>query len=386
MDFSDPEHITQLREVVRRFVAREMPRAEASRWDKADEFPRHIFEKMVELGVTGSTIPEEYGGTGRDILATMVTIEELAKRSFPVAVSYINCACYGGMNILESGSDEQKRTLLPRIARGEILFAYGLTEPDVGADLASVKTTAERRGDTIVINGAKRFLTGAKIANYIYLLVRSDRSAPRYKNLSLILVPPDRPGITMTQIGTLGLKGFPSYDVTFENVEVPAANIVGGEAGWNKGWPMLAGPTLDVEKLEVAAIGIGVADAAIEDAWAYSQDRLQFGKPVSAYQSIRHMLADARTKLHAARLMMYHAAWRADRYLSCGVESSMAKLFVTETAKDIVLTCQTVLGAYGYAEGFDLERYVRDVLLLPIIGGSSAIQRNNIANRLGLPR
>jgi alkylation response protein AidB-like acyl-CoA dehydrogenase len=216
--------------------------------------------------------------------------------------------------------------------------------------------------------------------------VRSDRSAPRYKNLSLILVPPARLGITMTQIGTLGLKGFPSYDVTFENVEVPATNIVGGEAGWNNGWPMLAGPTLDVEKLEVAAIGIGIADAAVEDAWAYSQDRVQFGKPVSAYQSIRHMLADARTKLHAARLMMYHAAWRADRHLPCGVESSMAKLFVTETAKDIVLTCQTVLGAYGYAEGFDLERYVRDVLLLPIIGGSSAIQRNNIANRLGLPR
>lgn len=386
MDFSEPEHITQLRDMLRRFVAREMPREEAARWDKADEFPRPVFEKMAALGIMGSTIPETFGGTGRDILATMITIEELAKRSFPVAVSYINCACYGGMNILESGSEEQKRTLLPRLARGEILFAYGLTEPDVGADLASVRTIAERREDTVIINGAKRFLTGAKIADYIYLLVRSDRTAPRYENLSLILVPPDRPGITMAQIGTLGLKGFPSYDVTFENVEVPAANIVGGDDGWNKGWPMLAGPTLDVEKLEVAAIGIGIADAAVEDAWAYSQDRIQFGKPVSAYQSIRHMLADARTKLHAARLMMYHAAWRADRQLPCGVESSMTKLFVTETAKDIVLTCQTVLGAYGYAEGFDLERYVRDALLLPIIGGSSAIQRNNIANRLGLPR
>ncbi|MFO0998232.1 MAG: acyl-CoA dehydrogenase family protein [Alphaproteobacteria bacterium] len=386
MDFTEPDHITQLREVLRRFVAQEMPRAEVARWDKADEFPRHIFEKLAPLGIFGSTIPEEYGGSGRDILATMVTIEELAKRSFPVAVSYINCACYGGMNILESGSEEQRRSLLPRLARGELLFAYGLTEPDVGADLASVKTTADRRGDVVVINGAKRFLTGAKIADYIYLLVRSDRNEPRYRNLSLLLVPSDRPGIDMTPIGTLGLKGFPSYDVTFEDVEIPSANIVGGEAGWNNGWSMLAGPTLDVEKLEVAAIGIGIAEAAIEDAWTYSQERQQFGKPVSAYQSIRHMLADARTKLHAARLMMYHAAWRADRRLPCGVESSMAKLFVTEMAKDIVLTCQTVLGAYGYAEGFDLERHVRDVLLLPIIGGSSAIQRNNIANRLGLPR
>lgn len=386
MDFAQPEHVGALRETVRRFIEREMPRSEAQRWDREDKFPRPVFDKLAALGVTGSTVPEEYGGTGRDILATMVAIEELGRRSFPLAVAYINCACYGGMNILESGSEAQKRALLPKLAAGKMLFAYGLTEPDVGADLASVRTTATRRGDRVVINGAKRFCTGADIADYIYLLVKSDAEAPRYRNLSFVLVPPTSRGIIMTRIDTMGLRGFPSFDVVFDEVEVAADNIVGGEAGWNKGWPMLAGPTLSVEKLEVAAIGVGIAAAAVEDAWAYSEERRQFGKPVSSYQAIRHALADAKTKVHAARLMTYHAAWLADRHESCDVETSMAKLFVTETAKSVVLDCQSVMGAYGYAQGFDMERYVRDVLLLPIIGGSSSIQRNNIANRLGLPR
>lgn len=386
MILDEPAHIEALRETVWRFAERETPREAVRRWDREDRFPREVFAKLAALGVAGSTIPEDYGGTGRDIPATMATIEELARRSFPMAVAYIACACYGGMNILASGSEAQKRSLLPRLAKGEMLFAYGLTEPDVGADLASVKTRAVRRGDTVVVNGAKRFCTGADIADYIYLLANTDAHGARHKNLSLLLVPPAAKGVSMTPIPTLGLRGYPSFDVRFEDVAIPAANIVGGEAGWNHGWPMLAGPALDVEKLEVAAIGIGIAGAAIDHAWAYAEQREQFGKPVSDYQSIRHMLADAKTRLHTARLMLAHAAGLAQREEPCGVETSMAKLFVTEAAKAIVLDCQTVMGAYGYASDFDMERYLRDVLLLPIIGGSSAIQRNNIANRLGLPR
>ncbi len=386
MILDEPAHIQTLRETVRRFVAREMPREAVRRWDREDRFPREVFARLAALGVAGSTIPEEYGGTGRDIPATMATIEELSRRSFPMAVAYIACACYGGMNILASGSEAQKRALLPRLAKGEMLFAYGLTEPDIGADLASVKTRAVRRGDTVVVNGAKRFCTGADVADYIYLLANSDAAGARHRNLSLLLVPPTAKGVSMTPIPTLGLRGYPSFDVRFEDVAIPAASVVGGEAGWNQAWPMLAGPALDVEKLEVAAIGIGIARAAIDDAWAYAEQREQFGRPVSDYQSIRHMLADAKTRLHAARLMLAHAAGLAQRDEPCGVETSMAKLFATEAAKAIALDGQTVMGAYGYASDFDMERYVRDALLLPIIGGSSAIQRNNIANRLGLPR
>ena len=290
------------------------------------------------------------------------------------------------MNIVECGSEAQKRKLLPKIAAGELLFAYGWTEPDVGADLASVKTTAVRNGDTLVVNGTKRFCSGANICDYIYTLVRSDRDAPRYHNLSLVLIPPTAKGITIEPINALGMKGAATTDVTFDDVRISAENIVGGEEGWNKGWQMITGTGLDVEKLEVAAMALGLASAAFQDAWDYSEQRVQFGKPISVNQSIRHKLADMKTQLHAARLMTHHAAWLANNEVPSGVETSMTKLFVTEAAKAIVLECQTIFGAYGYVKDFDVERYVRDVLLMPIIGGSSAVQRNNVANWSGLRR
>lgn len=386
MEFSEPEHVGLLRDTVARFAERELPREAVRRWDAEDRFPREVFDRFAELGLTGLTVPEEHGGAGRDILGAMAVIEELARHSVVMAVAYIDCACYGGMNIAEVGSDAQKADLLPRIARGEILFAYGLTEPDAASDLASVATRARREGDEVVIDGTKRFCTTAREADYIYALVRSGPAEARYENLSFVLVPTDSAGISSTRIPTMGLRGMPSYDVTFDGVRVPAANIVGGEAGWNRGWPMLAGPALDVEKLEVAALGLGLARAAADDAWRYAEERIQFGKPIARYQSVRHVLADCRTRLHAARLTLQQAAWLAGEGLPCGVESSMAKLYVTEAAKEIALAGQTVMSAYGYATEYDMERYVRDALLLPIIGGTSAIQRNNIANRLKLPR
>ncbi|MBV5325197.1 MAG: acyl-CoA/acyl-ACP dehydrogenase, partial [Rhodospirillaceae bacterium] len=227
------------------------------------------------------------------------------------------------------------------------------------------------------INGAKRFCSGAAISDYIYALVRSGNEGERYKNLSMIMIPPDTKGVTITPIEGLGMKGAATTDVIFEDVEVPFENVMGGEAGWNNGWQMIVGSGLDVEKLEVAAIGIGVARAALDDAWAYAGERQQFGKTINHYQSIQHKLADMKTQLHAARLVLYHAAWMANEHQRCGVETSMAKLFATETARSVALECQTIFGAYGYVKDFDAERYVRDALLLPIIGGSSAVQRNN---------
>ncbi len=184
--------------------------------------------------------------------------------------------------------------------------------------------------------------------------------------------------MTITPIESLGMKGAATTDVIFEDVEVPFENVIGGEEGWNNGWQMIVGSGLDVEKLEVAAIGIGIARAALDDAWAYANERKQFGNTINNYQSIQHKLADMKTQLHAARLVLYHAAWMANEHQRCGVETSMAKLYATEVAKTVALECQTILGAYGYVKDFDAERYVRDALLLPIIGGSSAVQRNNI--------
>jgi alkylation response protein AidB-like acyl-CoA dehydrogenase len=200
------------------------------------------------------------------------------------------------------------------------------------------------------------------------------------------MIPADAAGIEITPIDSLGMKGAPTTDVTLTDVEVPVDHVVGEEAGWNNGWSMLVGPGLDVEKLEVAALALGIATAAADDAWAYSQERTQFGRPIASFQAVRHALAEVRSKLYAARLMTFHAAWLSANGMPCRAETSMAKMFVCELCKEAVLSCQTVLGAYGYVNALDMERYVRDILLMPIIGGSANIQKNNIANAFRLPR
>ena len=387
MYFTDePDHIRQLREMVRRFVAAEMPPELRRRLDREHRFPPELFRKLADLGVCGLTIDEAYGGQGRDLVAAVAVIEELCRGGAFLAGPFIHCAFYGGMNIGENGSEAQKRELLPRLARGELLFAYGLSEPDVGGDLASVTTTGVRSSDgqSIRINGFKRWCTGADWVDYIYCLVRSGPEDARYKNLSFVLVPPKTKGVRVHPIEHANLRYTLSSDVIFEDVEVPIENLVGGPEAWNRGWRMLAGRALDVEKIEISAVTFGIAQAAVEEAWQYAQDRKQFGKPISAHQSVRHALAEARTQLEACRLMLYRAAWLAQTNQPCSVETSMAKLFVADTGVEIGLACQRVLGAYGLAEGYDMERHVRDLLGMPIVGGSSNMQKNNIANRLGL--
>jgi alkylation response protein AidB-like acyl-CoA dehydrogenase len=378
------EDLAQLRSTIRRFVDREMPREKAREWDAKDLFPREVFARLIELGVTGVTVPDEFGGTGVDVVAAMTVIEELSRRSLAVSVPYIMCSCYCGMNIGKSGSAGQKASILPKVARGEILYAYGLTEPDVGADIASVKTTAKIVDDRVIVNGAKRFCTGASIADHILTLVRSGDAGARHRNLSLVIVPANAKGVRVEVTDSIGMKGAPTTDVWLDDVEVRMEDVVGGHAGWNKGWEMITGSVLNVEKLEVAAMALGIAEAAAGDAWEYAQSRQQFGKPISTYQAVRHKLANMRTDLLACRLMLYHAAAIASRGEPCGVESSMAKLFVTERGRQIVIDAQEIIGAYGLTREFDSERYVRDMLILPIAGGSSNIQRNNITQMLRL--
>jgi alkylation response protein AidB-like acyl-CoA dehydrogenase len=387
MNYEESEEIVMLRDTLRRFLEREWSREQAREFEREASYPEDVFRKLCETGVTGLTIPEDYGGCGVDVLAAVVTVEELSRRGTALSGPYIHCAFYGGMNIVENGNEAQKRELLPQLARGELLFAYGLSEPDVGGDLASVGMTGTVSGDgaTLVLNGTKRWCTGARIADYVYALVRTGPREDRYRNLSLVLVPIDAPGISIVDIDHLGLRYSETTDVIFEDVAVPIENVVGGPGALNRGWTMLVGRSLDVERLEITAVALGIATQAVEDAWAYAAERRQFGRPVSGHQSVRHALVDARTQLAACRHMLYHAAWLASEGRDCAVESAMAKLFVGETAVKIVLACQQAMGAYGCARDYDMERYVRDIVLMPIVGGSSNMQRNNIAGRLGLP-
>lgn len=380
----EADHVTEIRRQLRRFVAAKMPRTKRIEWDRAQTWDRGLFAEIADMGLIGLTVPEAYGGSGVDISAAVAVIEELAQGGTSLAGPYIHAAFYGGMNLVENGSPEQREALLPAIVAGRLLLAYGLSEPNVGGDLASVETTARRDGDSLVINGAKRWCTGADWATYIYCLVRSGDPAERHRNLSFVLVPSDAPGVTMHPIEHANLRYTASMDVYFDDVRLPLSAIVGGPTMWNRGWELLAGRALDVEKIEITALGYGLARAALEEAWDYAQQRRQFGKRIADHQVIRHKLVTARTRLTACRHMLYHGAWLADRGLPCSVETSMAKLFCADVGVEIALACQQIMGAYGLSDAYDMERNVRDLLGMPIVGGSSDIQKNNLAKMLKL--
>ena len=377
-------HHQLLRDSTRRFVERHMPREAARRWDRENVFPRDVHDALAEMGVMGLTVPEEYGGQGIDLVGTMIVIEELARRSSAVACPYIMTACYAGMNLVESGSATQKQQLLPQVAAGKLLFAYGLSEPNVGGDLAMVETTARREGNRILLSGTKRWCTGAHVADYVFCLARTGPKEDRYRNLTIFLVPPRSKGVTITPLDHLGIRGVETNDAHFDEVELGEDAILGGPEMWNQGWRQLAGRALEVEKLELSAVALGLAEAACADAIEYAETRVQFGRKIGAHQAIRHAIAEAKTKTLAMRLMLYHATALVQAGKPSALESSQAKLFCCEGAAEVALQCQRVMGAYGLSDLMDMERYVRDAISLPIVGGSSNMQKNNIANRLKL--
>lgn len=381
---TEPDHITELRRQIARFGTEHLPRQKRILLDREHRWDREDFKALADLGVIGLTIPEEYGGSGQDISAAAAVIEELCQFGTSLAGPYIHAAFYGGMNISENGSKAQKEEMLPKIARGEMLLCYGLSEPNVGGDLPSVETRATRKDGKIIINGAKRWCTGADWSDYIYCLVRSGPAEARYKNLSFVLIPTQAKGVSMSPIAHSNLRYTASMDVYFDGVELDQSVIVGGPDMWDRGWELLAGRALDVEKIEITAVAYGIARAAVEEAWQYAQERVQFGKPIAQHQAIRHKLVEARTKLAAARHMLYHGAWLAGTGQPCSVETSMAKLFVADTGVEIALICQQVMGAYALSDAYDMERHVRDLLGMPIVGGSSDMQKNNLASLLRL--
>jgi Acyl-CoA dehydrogenases len=380
------EEFAMIAQSVERLLDEIAPLTQVETWDRQDSLPRDLIRRMAEIGLCGIAIPEEFGGLGLSDRQTLAVIQQIARRSTALASLYIASASYAGANLLHLGSEAQKAELLPRVVSGEVLFALGLSEPNVGADLASVETRAELDGAEIVVNGAKRWCTGADQADFIYALVRSGPATERRRNLSFLLIPTNSPGISMTKVETMGMRGPSTNDVQFDDVRVPCENVMGGFGMWNRAWEQLAGPTLEIEKLQPVSMAIGIAEAAVEEAWTYSQERAQFGARICAHQAVRHTLAEVQTSLQACRLMLEHSLDLIERGERSSVQTSMAKLFVADNAVEIVLKCQRILGAYGYAHGFAMERLVRDVLVVPIFGGSSAIQKSNIANLMKLPR
>ncbi len=384
MDFALKEEHRMLQETVRKFVKKECPRELVRELDEKDEFPRTLFVKLADLGVTGLTIPTEYDGLGRDLYGAVIVVEEISKRYPALGWVYVMSAFYGGENIAKSGNTAQKKMYLPRLAEGKILFSYALTEPNAGSDASSAQTTGVKKGDQYIVNGSKTFITGADYSDYMITLIRTDKKAsPKYKGLTLLIVPSKAEGVSMKQIKKLGYKGSSACEVLFENVAVPASNVLGGSEFENRGWAQLM-DTLEVEHLEVAACGLGVAEGAFEEAVGYAKERQQFGQPIGKFQAIAHMLAEMYTEIEAARLIIQRTAWLLQNNKPSAIESAMAKYYATEVAKNVALQGMQIFGGYGYAMEYDIQRYVRDSLVLPIGGGTSQIMKNIIARKLGL--
>jgi len=379
MDFAFSQEQQMLIKSLREFLDREAPRETVREYDRLDKPPMQFRKKMKELGVYGLTIPEEYGGSGRCLLEAALVVEELSRVWPTLAWIYIGAAFYGGENIWKLGSPRQKEEFLPRIAAGDLLFAYALTEPGAGSDTLSIRVKADSDGDIFRISGTKTFISLPDYADWIIVLTRTKESDDRRHGLTMFLVPAHSEGLSFNKLEKLGYRGSTLCEVVFDQVEVPAENVLGGPKMLHRGWEQLL-KTLDVEHLEMAACGVGVAQGAFELAREYAAQRVQFGKPIVKFQAIAHMLADMATCIHASRLMLHQCCWLIEQGLPAGLEACMAKYNATETAKKCALDALQIFGGMGYTMECDIQRYVRDSLVLTIGGGTSQILKNLIGN------
>jgi alkylation response protein AidB-like acyl-CoA dehydrogenase len=381
MDFTLTEEQTMLKDTIRRFVETEIPREVAVEIDEKDEFPHELLQKLCDLGFMGVNVPEEYGGQGGTIVDMMILTEETSKKLPVLAWAIGNIILYGNAIIGVNGNEEQKKKYLPRLAKGELKFAYALTEPNAGSDAASIQTKAVLKDEYYVLNGTKMFITGAGVADITVTNARTAES--RLGGITDFLVDTKSEGYTARPIKDLGYRGSNTCEVHYDDVKVPLENILGGPEKLNKGWSQMM-RLLNTERLLLSACALGIGQGAFEYALNYAKEREQFGQPIGKFQVIQHKLVDMATELEAARCLAYYAAWKETQHMECVKETSMSKYFCTEVAKKVALEGVQILGGYGYAMEYDAQRYVRDVLVLPIGGGTTQIQKNIVGAQLGL--
>ena len=379
-------------EMVRQFADEQIiPNAE--HYDHEDEFPEPIVEQMKELGLFGVTIPEEYGGMGLDLTTYAMIVEELSRGWISIS-GIVNTHFIGSYLLMKFGTEEQRRKYLPKMATGELRAAFSLSEPELGSDVAAIKTSAKKTTDgTYEINGTKMWVTNGLRAGLVFTLVRTDPEAePKHRGLTCFIAEKE-PGVAENtgpyqgfnvppQIKKMGYKGVESTELVFDGYRTPADSILGGEeAGLNKGFPQMM-DALEVGRVNVAARGVGIAQRALELALKYSQERRAFGKPIAQHQAIQFKLADMGTQVDAARLMTLRAARLKDAGERSDLEAGMAKLFASEAGRFCVEECLRIHGGYGYSKEYEIERLYRDAPLLLIGEGTSEIQRMVIGRKL----
>ncbi len=366
-----------MRKMVRDFSRSEiMPYIEAM--DEQDQFPREIVKKMADLGLMGIPIPEKWGGGGADYISYILALEELSRVSATVGVILAVHTSVGTMPILRYGTEEQKKKYVTRLAQGEYLGAFALTEPHAGSDASQIRTTAKRVGETYILKGSKIFITNAGEADiYIVFAVTDPEAGP--KGMSAFIVEKDTPGFKVgKKEKKMGLGGSNTCELIFDDAQVPAANLLGREG---QGYE-IALSNLSGGRIGIGAQGLGIATAALEYAREYAKERHQFGKPIGKIQAIQFKLADMATQVEAARLLVYQAAWMYQEGRSCRREASMAKLFATDTAMKVTTEAIQVFGGYGYSREYPVERLFRDAKVTQIYEGTNEIQRMVIGRDL----
>lgn len=341
------------------------------------EFPHEILKKMGGLGLMGITVPEEYGGAGMDFTSYILAINELSKVSAVVGVILSVHTSVGTNPILYFGTEEQKRRYVPKLASGEYLGAFCLTEPEAGSDAGALKTKAVKQDDHYFLNGSKVFITNGGEAD-VYIVFASTNPARGSRGISAFIVEKDTPGfIVGKDEKKMGLHGSRTVQLTFENMKVPAENLLGNE---DEGFK-IAMANLNIGRIGISAQSLGIAEAALAAAINYAKERIQFGKPIAANQGIGFKLADMATAVEAARLLVYRAANLQSLGLPCGKEASMAKLFASKTAVNASTEAIQVFGGYGYTMDYPVERYFRDAKVTEIYEGTSEIQKIVISAR-----
>jgi acyl-CoA dehydrogenase len=382
MDFDIPENLRMTVETVRRFVKQDLEPI-SRQVEEEDRIPEDVIQKMRDLGLFGLGIPEEYGGLGLGCLGECLVYEEMGKVNacFRTIIGTNNGI--GSQGIVLDGTSEQKQQYLPKLASGELIGCFALTEPEAGSDAANLKTTAELTGSHWVLNGRKHFITNGNIADVATVFALTDRAKRAKGGITAFIVEKTFPGFYVGTIERkMGMRGSHTCELIFDNCLVPKKNVVGGEENVGKGF-RTAMKTLDRGRLTMGASTMGSAQKLLDLSIDYAKQRVQFGKPIAHFQAIQLMLADMATNIYAARQMVYHAAWLKDTTNSSVIkEAAMVKLFCTEMANRVADMAVQIHGGMGYMKDYPVERYYRDLRLTRIYEGTSEIQRLVIAREL----
>ncbi|TXH42308.1 MAG: acyl-CoA dehydrogenase [Actinobacteria bacterium] len=383
MDLRLSDELEALRQSVHEFAVNEVAPVIGDYYARG-EFPLPLVARMAEMGLFGLPFPEEYGGMGGDYIALCVAIEELAKVDSSIAITLEAGVSLGAMPIYRFGSEELKREWLPRLAAGEVLGAFGLTEPGAGSDAGGTTTTAVLDGDEWVINGSKAFITnsGTDITGFVIVTAVTGRTADGGKEISAILVPAGTPGLSVAPpYRKVGWDASDTHELGFADVRVPAANLV-GERG--RGYAQFL-RILDEGRIAIAALGAGLAQGCVDESVAYASEREAFGRPIGANQGLAFLIADMEARAHVARLVWRDAAGRLQRGEGFKHEAAIAKLVTSEAAMDNARAATQVFGGAGFMIDYPVGRFYRDAKILEIGEGTTQVQQMLIARGLGLP-